>query len=490
MKNIIFLLPLLINLYGCYGAPHPDAQNVILNDVHSRLNPTSVDQLFYPESTPDIVKIVKHAIRVNKAISISGGRHAMGGQQFAVGSIHISMKKMNDVIRLDKAKGIVRVEAGIEWPKLIDTLLEKQEGDWPQWGIAQKQSGANNLTLGGALSANAHSRAVKFKPIIQDVESFTLVNAEGKVLNVSRSENEELFRLVIGGYGLFGVIAHVDLRLQKRTKLERVVEVITIADLPRKAREKLESGYLYGDFQYNTDSTSEDFMRQGVFSAYKPLPDDAPMPEVKQKLDSKKWNQLVLLAHTDKSKAFDMFSQYYLSTNGNHYWSDTHQMSYYNENYIDLVDEVVTPKGSLMLSESYVPRDKITTFIENIIEDAKEFSYDIVYGTLRLIEEDDESYLAWAKQNYACTIINLRVDHTEEGIRKAKLDFQRIIDRALELDGSYFLTYHRWARPDQILKAYPQFIDFLKKKRQYDPNGRFQSEWYRHYKRMFANQNL
>ena len=69
-----------------------------------------------------------------------------------------------------------------------------------------------------------------------------------------------------------------------------------------------------------------------------------------------------------------------------------------------------------------------------------------------------------------------------------KQNFRRIIDRALGYDGSYFLTYHRWARKDQVMKAYPQFIQFLKLKRKYDSAERFQSQWYRHYKNMFADE--
>ena len=45
---------------------------------------------------------------------------------------------------------------------------------------------------------------------------------------------------------------------------------------------------------------------------------------------------------------------------------------------------------------------------------------DIIYGTIRLIKEDDESFLSWAKEDYACTIFNLRVFHTPNGIEKAK----------------------------------------------------------------------
>lgn len=78
------------------------------------------------------------------------------------------------------------------------------------------------------------------------------------------------------------------------------------------------------------------------------------------------------------------------------------------------------------------------------------------------------------------------VIHTPEGIEKAKNDFRRLIDEALRLGGSYYLTYHRWARKDQVLAAYPQFSDFLRLKRKYDPNERFTSDWYRHYKEMFS----
>src|SRR2546425_5643054 len=38
----------------------------------------------------------------------------------------------------------------------------------------------------------------------------------------------------------------------------------------------------------------------------------------------------------------------------------------------------------------------------------------LIYGTIRLIQRDDESFLAWAKQPYACVIFNLHVVRSEE----------------------------------------------------------------------------
>ncbi|MGB8894649.1 MAG: hypothetical protein WCD13_10160, partial [Pseudolabrys sp.] len=102
------------------------------------------------------------------------------------------------------------------------------------------------------------------------------------------------------------------------------------------------------------------------------------------------------------------------------------------------------------------------------------------------IKKDKESFLAWAKEDYVCTIFNLRVFHTRDGIEKVKRDFRALIDAALPYGGSYYLTYHRWARKDQMLACYPQFPEFLRLKQKYDPKEVIQSDWYRHYKTMFA----
>ncbi len=275
---------------GCADGP-------ILNDVHSQLNPTRVSQIFYPTSTEDVVKIVKQAKAENRAVSISGSRHAMGGQQFGRDTFHISTSKMNDVLSFDRKKGIIRAEAGIEWPDLVQYLLKNQTGETTQWAIVQKQTGADKLSLGGALAANIHGRGIRFKPIIQDVEAFTLVNAEGEVLNVSRTENPELFRLAIGGYGLFGVITTIDLRLMHRVKLQRVVEVVQLDALREKVSQRFTEGFLYGDFQYKTDEQANDFMRVGVFSSYRPIPLSQPMPATQKRLSKENWYDLMVLAH-------------------------------------------------------------------------------------------------------------------------------------------------------------------------------------------------
>lgn len=150
----------------------------------------------------------------------AGGRHSMGGQQFCEGAVLLDMTGMTRTLDFDPVRGLIEMEAGAMWPDVIRATHDLQAGA-PRWGIRQKQTGADDLTLGGSVSANAHGRGLTMGPLVDDVPELTLVTADGELVRCSRTRNAELFSLVVGGYGLFGVIATVTLRLRERTKLRR-----------------------------------------------------------------------------------------------------------------------------------------------------------------------------------------------------------------------------------------------------------------------------
>jgi FAD/FMN-containing dehydrogenase len=469
-------------------APRIDAAPVWVNDVHSRLNETLVAKITKPATVEELRAAILKARKAHFPVSIAGGRHAMGGQQFGRATVLLDTTGLGGVLDFDAERGEVEVGAGIQWPELVDWLVREQEGR-PAWGIGQKQTGADRLCVGGALAANAHGRGLAHKPIVQDVAAFTLMNAEGDLVRCSRTENAELFRLAIGGYGLFGPMTSVRLRLAPRRKVERIVEEIDTKDAVRRLDERAAEGFLFGDCQYSTDLASETGLRRGVLSCYRPVADETPMPAERTELSADDWKELVLLAHTDRARGFAKYTQHYLATSGQIYWSDTHQLSTYVRDYHAELAERLGPdaRGSEMITEIYTKRDALGPFLEQVRRDFLEHAVELVYGTIRLIERDDETFLPWAKDRFACTIFNLHVDHDRPGLAKAEEDFRRLIDRGIEQGGGYFLTYHRWASRRQVLACYPELPELLRRKREHDPGERFQSEWYRHYRTMFAD---
>ncbi|MBI1874302.1 MAG: FAD-binding oxidoreductase [Acidobacteria bacterium] len=464
------------------------AADALVNDVHSQLNLTRVDRIVKPMDIDELRTAVMRAREDGRSVCVAGGRHAMGGQQFGEAGVLVDTRSLNRVLEFDDENGFVTVEAGIQWPQLLDYLNQAQEGRNKQWGIVQKQTGADRLSIGGALACNAHGRGLTLKPIIQQVDRFDLMDAAGRIRTCSRTEHEELFRLAIGGYGLFGIMTRVRLKLRPRVKVRRVVALGQTEGIIGWFDERIRDGYLYGDYQFTTDSTRESFLRRGVFSCYRPVPENTPLTQNATRFQPEDWARLTFYAHKYKRRAFQVYSSRYLKTSGQVYWADWQLSAAYVDDYHADLDRALGAKvkGTEMITEIYVPRPKLAAFMEAARGALRATRANMIYGTVRLIEKDEESFLAWARERWACVIFNLHIDHTPAGIDAAADAFRDLTDLGIGHGGSYYLTYHRWARKDQVEACYPQMREFLAMKRRHDPDEVFQSNWYRHYRAMFG----
>ncbi|KXX67036.1 hypothetical protein [Flammeovirga sp. SJP92] len=78
----------------------------------------------------------------------------------------------------------------------------------------------SSFSLGGSISVNGYSWQKDVPPIAASVISFTLLQENGEIIECSRSQHQELFKLVIGGYGLFGIILDVKLKVVDNEALQ------------------------------------------------------------------------------------------------------------------------------------------------------------------------------------------------------------------------------------------------------------------------------
>jgi len=201
-----------------------------------------------------------------------------------------------------------------------------------------------------------------------------------------------IFTLVVGGYGLLGIVTTATLRLAPRRKIERVVEVIDVDGVMPAFERRIADGYLYGDCQYATDADSGELLRRGVFSCYRPVDDATAVREGQKELAAGDWDRLLYLSHADKRRAFEAYAGYYLTTSGQIYWSDTHQLSAYVDDYHVALDRRLGAAGAAteMITEIYVPRAALGRFLEEARREVRAERMELIYGTIRLIERDRE----------------------------------------------------------------------------------------------------
>ena len=124
------------------------------------------------------------------------------------------------------------------------------------------------------------------------IAAFRITGADAVRRLCDRAENADLFRAAIGGCGMFGFVDSVPLRLE-----------------PKTAR-----GNTYGDFQYMTDETDDDFMRKGILSTYSPADGVTEIPGGQLGLSLEDWTRLYFLAHPDKAQAYAEHAAHYLRT--------------------------------------------------------------------------------------------------------------------------------------------------------------------------------
>src|SRR5690606_25334099 len=154
----------------------------------------------------ELRKIVQDAKKNGDVLSIAGMQHSQGGQTVYLNGIMIDMKPYNQILEVDPQARTVTVQSGATWADI-------QEAINPH-GLSLKVTQSQNIfTVGGSLSVNAHGLDIRNRGLSDTVSSMRFMNAEGEILQLSPSENSELFSAVIGGYGLFGIILDVTLQL-------------------------------------------------------------------------------------------------------------------------------------------------------------------------------------------------------------------------------------------------------------------------------------
>ena len=111
---------------GCTPLGQDYRPPVWVNDLHAQLSRTAVLREMPVASVRDVQSVIRGARKASVPVSIAGGRHAMGGQPFGAGTLCLDTRPLRKVLRFDPERGLLEVEAGIQWPAVIDHLLAAQ----------------------------------------------------------------------------------------------------------------------------------------------------------------------------------------------------------------------------------------------------------------------------------------------------------------------------------------------------------------------------
>lgn len=434
------------------------SNNKIVNDI-TQLNPIEVAEVIQPRSIEEIVDAVKNT---TGNISIGGGRYSQGGQIAYPNSLHLDMRKYNQLIYLDEKAKLVTVQAGMRWRDLQQIL------DTKNLSVKIMQTYAN-FTIGGSLSVNVHGRYVGQGAIIHSVESFKIVLADGSVRFVNRELEPELFNSVIGGYGGLGVITEVTLQVVDNHKVKRQSELVYTNNYLNYFNQQIKDNSQV--VFHNADIYPPSFIDMRAVSWIKT--DDALTETARLISDSQEYTwqpklaELVAEYHVFKWARQHLIEPLYYSANAVQYRN--YQASF----DVSELEPKSREQTTYALREYFVPVENFDSFTNKMRAVFKKHDVNVLNVSVRHAKADAESYLSWSPQEVFAFVVYYR-QGTDKASKEAVRDWSReLIDAAISEGGRYYLPYQLHATAKQFYQAYPFARLYFNAKRKYDPTNKF-----------------
>jgi decaprenylphospho-beta-D-ribofuranose 2-oxidase len=465
----------------------PDGSTLI-NDF-SRLNPTSVAEVVgykqprwpwsaFAPTEADFCNVVAAAALAGQTVSIAGKRHSQGGHTFFENSVVLDITDFNQILEFDAAAKTIRVQSGTTWDQI--QRFAQPHG----LSVCVKQA-YPFFTVGGSLSVNVHESDLRFGQFIDTVLSFRILLADGRVLDVSLTENADLFGLVIGGYGLFGLVLEIELQLTDDLLLTQVVSNVSAAEFTEKfLTAKDEPGVIYGYARpcFVPDEHLMDDMSMVMFS--KAPPTDPPPPSSLFEIQDMSYLGLRKLIY-DLSRSYE--------------WGKVIKWDL-QEQFGDNFNENLISRNNLMradiripgdyrsstdtdaLQEYFVPVEQYAAFAAGVGKIVKDSDVNLMSVGIRWVPKSSASVLSYSADSDvfgAIMVINHGTSPAE--IAAVETWTRQMIDLAMSLGGTYYLPYAAYATREQAQAAYPRLNEFIAAKEHWDPNHLFMNWFFHNY---------
>jgi FAD/FMN-containing dehydrogenase len=156
-------------------------------------------------SREDIVHAVQFAGAHSLLTAVKGGGHSLSGQSTCDGGLMIDLSSMRQ-IEVDRNKRVARAQPGV--------LLASLDGECQASGLVTPLGTAADTGIAGLTLGGGQGRLMRKLGLSCDnVHSFELVTADGKLRKVSTAEHPDLYWALRGGGGNFGVVSGFEYRL-------------------------------------------------------------------------------------------------------------------------------------------------------------------------------------------------------------------------------------------------------------------------------------
>ena len=443
------------------------------NDA-SQLNLTKIDTIIpVPNDKKGIEiqlkKVLKYAKENNLKISIAGAKHSMGGHTIYPNGIVLNMLPYKQM-ELDASKNILTIGSGALWEDALKYLDKYGKS------IAIKQA-FSSFSIGGSISVNGHGWQKDVPPISASVISFTLMKENGEIVNCSRQENQELFKLVIGGYGLFGIVLDVKLKIVENESLQfkyiRLSSDNYINYYKKFISENPNINLVFGRLRIS----NKHFLEEATLNFFEKVEGTIPVMQNKKSTEAQR-----LVFRGSVNSEYGKRLRWDLETGMNKVSkNELYSRNELLNDHVSLIENKDRSSTDL-LQEYFIPERNFNQFITDMKPILRNSKIDLLNITIRGVHQDNDSYLSYARENVFGFVLLFNQKKTDKQETEMKKLTNQLLEVALKNEGTFYLPYRLHINKEKMRKPYPNADKFFQLKLKYDPSELFNNRFYEYYK--------
>jgi decaprenylphospho-beta-D-ribofuranose 2-oxidase len=437
--------------------------------MHYSATPARIER---PRNEDELRAVLADARRLGLRVSVMGAGKSQGGLILGDGIV-ISTDRLNRVIEVDVQRRTACVEPGVTWDMLREQLAVH--------GLAPCATQSYGVfTIGGSVAVNAHGRNVDVGVLAQTIESLRVMRADGEVVEASREVEAELFSLVIGGFGLFGIVTAVTLRLTRNDTYRRsCVAAMPSDEYPRYFAHRVAADPGM-QFHYARFDVDDDRPWQRLFC-----------------VDYRRVDGDVLVADKAEDVAFQRFT---LGCFRRFRWArrlrflgdvayrlrfDPARRSHVAKESWRAIERD-SRRSADWLQEFFIPVGRFDLFVDLARAVFAAERWTPLNTTVRFVPKNTDAFLSYAREACFAFVLFFEQRHDARAVARTEAVLRRLLDAALDCGGAHHLCYQRIASGEQLRRAYPRIDAFFAAKRRHDPDELFHNQFYAQYGRRAA----
>jgi FAD/FMN-containing dehydrogenase len=305
-----------------------------------------------------------------------------------------------------------------------------------------------------------------------------------------------LFRLIVGGYGLFGVILDAQIEITDNAIYRSGREVMDYRAFPAHFKNTILADESYRLMYAHLSTAPQSFLREMLVYTYREVSGArSDVPALPDEVEGVAIRRFVFNASKLGGPAMRLkwWAEKYIEP-----WlescpageSDGCLVSR-NDPMHDSVPYLTNRLAGEtdILQEYFVPPGKLVPFIDGLRRVILANDARVLNVSVRGVRKE-HNVLTYAPEDMFAIVLYVNQTTDAEGNERMARFTRELIDLSLKVGGSFFLPYQLHYTADQLRQAYPEIETFFRAKEVYDPERLFTNTFYNKYAPLLLNGGL